>query len=63
MTETKHHTPHDKTPADATDGTADQASHSAPQERTDSTLDGQLGPDEISEPEEVVRNNEAKQHQ
>jgi hypothetical protein len=25
--------------------------------------DGQLGPDEISEPDEVVRNNEAKQHQ
>jgi hypothetical protein len=25
--------------------------------------EGQLGPDEISEPEEVLRNNEAKQHQ
>jgi hypothetical protein len=26
------------------------------------SLDGQLGPDEISDPEEVVRNNEAKAH-
>ena len=26
------------------------------------SLDGQLGPDEISEPDEVVKNNEAKQH-
>jgi hypothetical protein len=25
-------------------------------------LDGQLGPDEISEPDEVVMNQEAKQH-
>jgi hypothetical protein len=25
--------------------------------------DGQLGPDEISEPEEVIKNNEAKLHQ
>ena len=25
-------------------------------------LDGQLGPDEISEPEEVIRNHEAKAH-
>ena len=25
-------------------------------------LDGQLGPDEISEPDEVVKNNEAKSH-
>jgi hypothetical protein len=24
--------------------------------------EGQLGPDEISEPDEVIRNNEAKQH-
>ena len=28
----------------------------------DESLDGQLGPDEISEPEEVVKNHEAKQH-
>ena len=27
------------------------------------SIEGQLGPDEISEPDEVVRNNEAKQHQ
>lgn len=26
-------------------------------------LDGQLGPDEISEPDEVVRNHDAKRHQ
>lgn len=26
------------------------------------SLEGQMGPDEISEPEEVVRNNEAKDH-
>jgi hypothetical protein len=25
-------------------------------------LDGQLGPDEISEPDEVIKNNEAKLH-
>jgi hypothetical protein len=26
------------------------------------SVDGQLGPDEISDPAEVIRNNEAKQH-
>ena len=40
--------------ADAMEG----APGSAPAEM----LDGQLGPDEISEPDEVVKNNEAKLH-
>jgi hypothetical protein len=26
------------------------------------SLDGQMGPDEISEPDEVIKNNEAKLH-
>ena len=29
---------------------------------TKGALDGQMGPDEISDPEEVVKNNEAKLH-
>lgn len=29
---------------------------------TDESVDGQLGPDEISEPDEVMKNNQAKLH-
>jgi hypothetical protein len=62
VTESKHRMPHDRDPAaDDTPGPS-KAPQSASQEATDATLEGQLGPDEISEPDEVVRNNEAKLH-
>lgn len=65
MAENKHRTPHDQDPVGAardTPGRSAKAPQSASQEATDATLEGQLGPDEISEPDEVVRNNEAKLH-
>ena len=39
-----------------------EAMEGAPGPPAGEALDGQLGPDEISEPDEVVKNNEAKLH-
>ena len=44
---------------DATVATSTETSVSQP---SAADLEGQLGPDEISEPEEVVKNNEVKSH-
>jgi len=49
-------------PANRTVSPSGDAVEGAPGAHTFASLDGQLGPDEISEPEEVIKNNEAKLH-
>lgn len=51
-----------QTPERTTSPRADDMQGAAGPSAHDATLDGQLGPDEISEPEEIVMNNEAKAH-
>lgn len=56
--------------ADAMTGAPGPSGADTPDERAETQaspiaaeeLEGQLGPDEISEPDEVVKNNEAKIH-
>ncbi len=41
---------------------ADAMEGAAGPHMTAESLDGQLGPDEISDPDEIIKNNEAKHH-
>jgi hypothetical protein len=50
-------------PANRTVSPSSDAVEGAPGAHTSiESLDGQMGPDEISEPDEVIKNNEAKLH-
>jgi hypothetical protein len=50
-------------PANRTVSPSSDAVEGAPGALTSvESLDGQMGPDEISEPDEVIKNNEAKLH-
>lgn len=67
---TKHRGPHedpvaadDMVPDAGNPITSPAGSESASGHRVAAeSLEGQLGPDEISEPDEVIKNNEAKLH-
>ena len=49
-------------PSNRTISPSSDAVEGAPGRASVETLDGQMGPDEISEPDEVIKNNEAKLH-
>jgi len=68
-----HRSPEEQDPVDIADEMLSKPSNRTVSPRGDAlegspgappieVLDGQMGPDEISEPEEVIKNNEAKLH-